>query len=84
MDVEIEFLLATSDPSVGMFGSILLNTIATLATTKQKPKKIDIVKKFQDVWSMKTPWVEIVFNVGGNMIIIQYKVYTKIELRRNC
>jgi hypothetical protein len=28
---------------------------------------------------MKMPWVEIIFNVGGNMIIIWYKVYTKIE-----
>jgi hypothetical protein len=49
MDVEIEFLLAISSPSAGMFGSIPLDTIATLATTKQKPKKIDIAKKFQDV-----------------------------------
>jgi hypothetical protein len=28
---------------------------------------------------MKMPWVEIVFDVGGNMIIVQYKVYTKIK-----
>jgi hypothetical protein len=79
MDVESEFLLAIFGLNVGMFGSIPVDTIATLATTKQKPKKIDIVKKSQDVWSMKMPWVEIVFDVGGNMIIIQYKVYTKIK-----
>jgi hypothetical protein len=28
---------------------------------------------------MKMLWVEIVFNVGGNMIIIRNKVYTEIE-----
>ncbi len=27
------------------------------------------------------PWVEIVFDVGGNMIIIQCKAYTKIECK---
>jgi hypothetical protein len=70
MDVETKFLFAPFDPNVSMFGSIPLDTIATLTTTKQKLEKIDIVKKFQDVWSMKMPWVEIIFNVGGNMIII--------------
>ncbi len=69
-------MLAISSPSVGIFGSIPLDAIAS---TKQKPKKIDIVKKFLNVWSMKMPWVEIVFDVGGNMIIVQYKVYTKIK-----
>jgi hypothetical protein len=39
MDVEIEFLLATFGPDVGMFGSILLDTIATLATTKKNLRK---------------------------------------------
>jgi hypothetical protein len=45
LNVETKFLFATSNPNVSMFESIPLHPIATLATTKQKPKKINIVKK---------------------------------------
>jgi len=45
MDAKIEVLFDTSSPSVGMPKSIPLNTIATPTTTKQRLKKIDIIRK---------------------------------------
>jgi hypothetical protein len=46
IDVEIEGLFATFNLSVGMPESILLDPIATPPITKQKSKKINIVRKF--------------------------------------
>jgi hypothetical protein len=45
IDVKIEGLFATFNPSASMHESIPLDPIATLTTTKQKPKKIDIIRK---------------------------------------
>jgi hypothetical protein len=45
IDVKIEGLFATFNPSASMHESIPLDPIATLTTTKQKPKKVDIIKK---------------------------------------
>ncbi len=47
--METEVLFATFGPIVGMLESIPLDPIITLVNIKQKPKKINIVKKFQDV-----------------------------------
>jgi hypothetical protein len=43
------------------------NPIPTLAIAKQESKKKNVVKKFQDVWFVKMFWVEVVFDVGGNL-----------------
>jgi hypothetical protein len=45
LDVETKIIFVTSKPNVSMLESIPLHLIATLAVTKQKPKKVDIVKK---------------------------------------
>jgi hypothetical protein len=47
MDMEIQVLFATFDPIVGMLESIPIDPIIILASIKQKPKKLNIVKKFQ-------------------------------------
>jgi hypothetical protein len=44
--LEIESMFATFNLSVGMFKSIPLDLIATPAITKQKLKKMNIVRKF--------------------------------------
>jgi hypothetical protein len=67
MDVETEVLFATFGPIVGMLESIPVDQIITLASIKQKPKKINIVEKFQDVQFVKMFFVETFFNVGGNL-----------------
>ncbi len=46
IDLEIESMFATFNLSVGMFKSIPLDLIATPAITKQKLKKMNIVRKF--------------------------------------
>jgi hypothetical protein len=70
MDVEIEVLHTTSNITTCMLEFIPLNRITTHTTIEQMPKKIDIVKKFQDFWFMKMLWVEIVFYVSENLIIV--------------
>jgi hypothetical protein len=45
MDVETEILFDTSSCNVGMPKFVLLYTIATPTTTKQRLQKIDIIKK---------------------------------------
>jgi hypothetical protein len=70
MDVEIEVLRITSNLTTCMLEFIPLNLITTHTTTKQMPKKIDIIKKFQDFWFMKMLWVEVVFDVSENLIIV--------------
>lgn len=45
--MEIQVLFATFDPIVGMLESIPIDPIIILASIKQKPKKLNIVKKFQ-------------------------------------
>jgi hypothetical protein len=46
IDVEIEIVFAKFNLSVGMLKSIPLDPIATPTITKQKPMKINIVRKF--------------------------------------
>jgi hypothetical protein len=70
MDVEIKVLHIVSNLTTCMLEFISLNLITTPTTTKQKPKKINIIKKIQDFWFMKMPWVEIFFYAGENLIII--------------
>ncbi len=77
MDVETEVLFATFGPIVGMLESIPVDQIITLASIKQKPKKINIVEKFQDVQFVKMFFVETFFNVGGNLTTLWCKVCTK-------
>jgi hypothetical protein len=83
MDVEIEVLCTTSNFTTCMLESIPLNIITTPATTKQMLKKINIIKKYQDFWFLKMPWVEANFYVNENLIIIQCKVCTKIKCKEN-
>ncbi len=45
MNANTKVLFDTFSPSVGMLKSILLNTIATHASTKQRFKKINIIRK---------------------------------------
>jgi hypothetical protein len=61
---------------------IILETIDALESlTTKKPKKslANVMRKFQDVWFMKMPWVETIFDANGNLSIVRCKVYTKIE-----
>jgi hypothetical protein len=46
MDVEIEVLHTNSNLVTCMLEFIPINLITTPTTTKQKPKKINIIKKF--------------------------------------
>jgi len=41
------------------------------------------VKKFQDVWSMKIPWAETIFDATRNILGVKCKVCTKIEIKDN-
>lgn len=41
------------------------------------------MKKFQDVWSMKIPWAETIFDAIGNLLGVKCKVCTKIEIKDN-
>ncbi len=47
----------------------------------KKPKKfvIDVNCKFQEIWAMKMPWVEPIFNDVGLVCIVNCYVCTKIE-----
>jgi hypothetical protein len=61
---------------------IILETIdalKNLPTKKPKKSLTNVVRKFQDVWFVKMPWVEIIFDANGNLSIVRCKVYTKIE-----
>ncbi len=41
------------------------------------------MKKFQDVWFMKMPWAETIFDVTKNLSIVRCKVCIKIEIKDN-
>ncbi len=41
------------------------------------------MKKFQDVWFIKVPWAEFIFDATRNLSIVRCKVYTKIEIKDN-
>jgi hypothetical protein len=43
------------------------------------PKKINTIKKYQDFWFLKMPWVEAIFDINEDLIIIQCKIFTKIK-----
>jgi hypothetical protein len=62
-DVDNTILLITFGLHVSMFEFVHLNPNAIFATAKEKPKpkKTNIVKKFQDVWFVKLCWLEIMF-----------------------
>jgi hypothetical protein len=49
---------------------------------RKKPNKtfkVNVIQKFQDVWSVKMPQVEPMFDGDGNFSAIKCKVCTKIE-----
>ncbi len=61
---------------------IVLETIDVLKSlTTKKPKKslANVMRKFQDVWFVKMPWVETIFYANGNLLIVRCKVYIKIK-----
>jgi hypothetical protein len=41
--------------------------------------KEDVIRKFQDVWSMKMPWAKLVFDGDGNLSTFKCKMCTKIK-----
>jgi hypothetical protein len=54
------------------------------ASTKKKPKKtfkVNVIQKFQDVWSVKMPWVKHVFDGDGNLLAVNCKMCTKVECK---
>jgi len=61
--VDTIILFITFGLHVSMFEFVLLNPNAIFATTKEKPKpkKTNILKKFQVVWFVKLCWLEIMF-----------------------
>jgi len=81
MDVEIEVLCTTYSLTTCMLESIPLNLMTTPTTSKQMPKKINTIKKYQDFWFLKMPWVEAIFDVKENLMIIQCKLCTKIKCK---
>jgi hypothetical protein len=52
-----------------------------LAPTPKKPKKLvtDVNCKFKEIWAIKMPWLEPIFNEVGVVSILKCCVYTKIK-----
>jgi hypothetical protein len=64
-----------------MFDIVVINVDDECVPPFKKPKKVvvDVTYKFWEIWAVKMPWLEPIFNEVGLVFVVKCLVCTRIE-----